>query len=610
MFRKGVFALCCCTAIVFPIAEVKAFWGTEKISPKAERAKKTLEGLDEVVEKSLKDFQIPGVAIGIVVDGSVIYAKGIGYRDYEKKLPITADTKFLIGSCTKAFTSFVIGCLVDEGSVSWDDRIVDLNSDFRLSDQYLTQKLTIRDLLAHRTPLPRHDFMWYNSDLTRQQVFHNLRYLDFDNNPNEQFHYNNLMYLAAAMAVEKAVNKNWEDLVTEKILTPLGMKHTGFSIADFQKASDMAFPYVERDDKVRRMKCRDFKLVGPGACIYSNVNDLCRWVQMQLKHGEWQQKALISSVTLKEMHSPQILATGYPETKEEQVRAYGLGWYVQSYLGHLNIMHDGALDGYTSVVSLLPHENVGIILLCNKNLTAWPRLLALEIFDRLLELPPSTWLQEGLESYLKNREIAKESQAKEELNRKKGTNPSHHLEDYAGEYEHPAYGRVKIECVDGALRALFHNFVFDLEHWHYDVFNVCKESDDMLIPFKNQKFTFRNNVNGDVSELIVPLELKAQDIVFQRKSEDSLCSAAYLRQFVGKYEIYGYCVHIKLTDKGLLAAIPGNTETEMEPIGVNYFSLKNYKGCWVCFRMNENNEVTEAELTTPYGVTYTGIKTE
>ncbi|MBF8263958.1 MAG: CubicO group peptidase, beta-lactamase class family [Parachlamydiales bacterium] len=610
MFRCGIFSFCICVAILTPIDDATAFWGSEKLSPKAERAKKTLEGFDTEIENSLRDFGIPGCVLGVIVDGHVVYLKGFGYRDNEKKLPATADTEYLIGSCTKAFTAFTIGCLVDEGYFGWDDRMVDLIPNFRLIDQYVSQKLTLRDLLAHRTPLPRHDFMWYNSDLTRQDVFDRMRYLDFDSNQAEFFHYSNITYMAVGMAAEKTANKSWEELVTEKVLLPLGMKHTGFSIAEMQKHSDFALPYMERDEKIKRMNFRDFHVIAPGGGMYSNVTDLCRWAQMQLKHGEWQKKALISSATLKEMHSPQTVATGYPESKEEQVRAYGLGWYVQSYLGILNVMHDGALDGFSSVISLLPSKDIAVVILCNMNLTAWPRYVVMDAFDRVLEIPRNNWLKEGKEFLVKTREIGKESREKEDLNRKKGTSPSHSLEDYTGEYEHPGYGTIKIDCVDGILQAHYNNFIFGLEHWHYDVFNIKTESEDTFVSLKNMKLTFRNNLSGNVDELIVPFEMKTKDLVFVHKQVDSLTAIAYLRQFVGKYEIYGYTVHIKLTDKGLVAIIPGNAESELDPMGINHFSIKNFKGCWVRFTMDDKNQVLEAQLTTPYGVTYTGKKAE
>jgi len=605
MFRSGIFFLCLCSVVLVPVREVKAFWGAEKISPKAERAKKVLEGFDEEVEASLRDYQIPGAVVGIVVDGYVVYTKAFGLRDREKKLPVTADTLFFIGSCTKAFTTFALGCLVDEGLVNWDDRMVDWLPDFRLSNQYVSQMLTIRDLLTHQTRLPRHDFMWYNSGLTREEVVHRLRYLNLATDSCDHFHYNNLMYLAIGMAMEKITNKRWEDIVSQRILTPLRMTHTGFSADEMRKSSDYALPYIEKEDGLKRMPFRDYSVIAPGGGMYSNVNDMCRWVQLNLKHGEWQQKSLISFATFKELQAPQVVVSGYPETKEEQVRAYGLGWYVQSYLGSLNVMHDGTFDGYMAFVSLLPQKDIGIVVLCNKNLTAWPRLVAMDAFDRIMEIPRNGWLKEGLLGLAKNKEMAQESQKKEAMNRKKGTMPSHPLDEYVGDYEHPGYGCMSIVNVDGALKGVYHQITFPLEHWHYDVFNICDQSEETMVSAKNLKVTFRNNLNGDIGELLVPLDVKSPDIVFVRKQSDSLSNTAYLRSFAGIYEIYSYTVEIVLRNQTLYAIIPGQPMYELIPIGKNEFSIKSFAGFSVRFVVDANNLVEEALLIQPYGIVYT-----
>jgi CubicO group peptidase (beta-lactamase class C family) len=605
MIRSAVFFLCVLSMFLFPVREAKAFWGSEKCSPKAERAKKVLDGVDELIQNSMRDYMIPGAAIGVVVDGTVVYVKGYGLRDLEKKIPVTTDTLFPVGSFTKAFTSFAVGCLIDEGLIGWDDRIVDWLPDFRLSDQYVSQILTLRDLLSHQTQLPRHDYVWYNSDLSRDDLFRRLRRLDLITDGYDRFHYNNLMYMVVGMVMEKAAHKPWEEIVSQKILNPLRMTHSGFSVSEMQKSSDYAFPYIEKDGKLKRMKFRDYSLIAPAGGMFSNVNDLCRWMQLNLKQGEWQQKSLISVATFKEMQSPQVVVGGYPESKEEQVRAYGLGWYVQSYLGVLNVMHDGVADGFISIISMLPQKNIGVVVLCNKNFNAWPRLVVMELFDRLLEMPQNDWLKEGLTGMAKNKEISLENQKKESLNRKKDTHPSHPLEEYAGEYEHPGYGRIVVECVDGALQVVFNHLTYRLEHWHYDVFNVCEESDDTFFSFKNTKFTFRNNLNGDVSELIVPLEMKSPDIIFSHKQADSLSNTAYLRSFSGIYEIYSYTVEIMLRNQTLYAVIPGQPMFELIPSGKNEFTIKSYAGFSVRFVMDANNQVEEVLLIQPYGIVYT-----
>jgi CubicO group peptidase (beta-lactamase class C family) len=606
MIRNLFFLLCIGMATFFP-GTSSAFWGFSKSSPKVERAKVVLEDVDKLIEQSIKNFLIPGVAVGIVVDGTVVYTKGFGFRDLEKKKCVTPDTLFPIGSVTKAFTAFSMGCLIDEGVMEWDDRVVDWLSEFRLSDESVSQKLTLRELLSHQTRLPRHDYMWYNGDLTREELFCRLRYLDMASDSYDRFHYNNLLYTVVGMAVEKAAHKKWEEVVTQKILNPMGMTHTGFSVADMQKSTDYALPYIERKGELKQMKFRDYSSIAPAGGMYSSVSDLCRWIQMQLSQGEWQKQPLLSLMNFKEMHSPQVIVSGCPESKEPQVRAYGLGWYIQSYQGALNIVHDGIADGFVSVVSLLPQKNIGIVVLSNKNFNPWSRLLVMDLFDRLLEIPRNEWLKDYFDGWKKNNELTAEDQSAELNDRKKNTTPSHSLEEYAGEYENPGYGRIEVQYANGKLQTLYNNFLYTLEHWHYDMFNVCEESDDALVSFRGNKLTFRTDSHGNVSELLVPFEKMSPDIVFLRKPVDLFSSADYLRAFTGVYEIYSYTVEIILRNNVLYAVIPGQSTFELTPTGKNEFSVKSYSGFSVRFSMNANNEVQEALLVLPYGMVYTGV---
>jgi len=215
-------------------------------TPKAQAAKNALEGLDALVENSLKEYEVPGLAIGIVVDGQVIYSKGFGYRDLEAKKPVTPDTLFSIGSCTKAFTSFLAGTLIDQGLLEWDTQVLDVLPTFRLYDEYATRHMTLRDLLTHQSGMPRHDYMWYNSKLNRSQLMERLRYLEPASQLRERFHYNNLMYLTAGYLMEELSGKSWETLVSERIFTPLGMKKSNFTIEDMQSSSNYACPYLQK----------------------------------------------------------------------------------------------------------------------------------------------------------------------------------------------------------------------------------------------------------------------------------------------------------------------------------------------------------------------------
>ncbi|MDP1608658.1 MAG: serine hydrolase [Chlamydiales bacterium] len=567
----------------------------------ASAARNRLEGFDILVENALKDYEVPGVAIGIVVDGQVIYSKGFGYRDLEAKKPITPDTLFAIGSCTKAFTSFLAGTLVDEGILDWDANVVDILPSFRLYDSYATQHMTIRDLLTHRSGMPRHDYMWYNSKLSRSELMQRLRYLEPASQLRERFHYNNLMYLAAGYLMEQLTQKSWETLVSERIFAPLEMTKSNFSVEEMQKSDDHASPYLQKNDQLIRMSLRDISVIGPAGSINSNVQEMTNWIKMQLDQGAYNKTPLINPATLQEMHSPQVVVSGTPEHKEAVLSTYGIGWGVLSYRGHYHVSHDGGDDGFVSVVTLLPNEKIGVVILSNKNLTTLPRFLCAEIIDRLLDLPPLNWYGEGLDSYLKTKTAQKQLQEQEYLSRKKNTTPSHPLQDYVGQFEHPGYGLVDITSVNGQLNLTFNHITSTLNHWHYDMFVVSEESEDLYFSRIGTKITFQMNDHGEIETIAIPFEPGTGDILFKKKPSNQFESTAYLQRFTGFYQFYDMTIQIAIKGHNLVAIIPGQPLFELLPHTENTFTVKSKTGYTVRFTLDENQAVQELLLIQPYG---------
>ncbi len=582
------------------------FWGSS-LSAKAERARTVLEGLDLTIEKALKDFNIPGLSVGIVVDGHTVWLKGYGFRDLEHRIPTTPHTLYAIGSCTKAFTTFALGKLVEQGKLEWDTTVIDVLPDFRLWDQYATQNLTIRDLISHRSGIPRHDFMWYNSTHSRQELLKRFRYLEPTCNLRERYNYGNLTYLTAGLVMERLEGKTWEEIISEKILHPLGMKETNFSIQDMQNSGDFALPYLERKGVLKKIPFRDFYNVGPAACMNSSVSDMASWMKMLLAQGTYDSHSLISPALIQEMFAAQVIVSGYPENKDAHFNAYGLGWCIHSYRGHYYISHDGGPDGFTSVVSLLPYDNIGVVVMSNKNLINFPRYLSLEIVDRLLELPAREWLKEGLEQWNNAQKTETEEKQSEDLQCKKGTHPSHPLEDYEGKYEHPGYGIVEVTLNDGKLDVVFNGIPCHLEHWHYDVFSIADDTEDLLISRKGMKFTFQSNLNGEIDELSIPFEPKSSPISFRKKMGEKFANTSYLRQYLGAFEIYNLTVEFTLRGNELIAIIPGQPIYELTPVTENEFSVKSMLEYLIRFVKDASGEITEVLLVSPYGA-YTATR--
>ena len=251
---------------------------------------KTLKGLDQTVEQILKDWNVPGCGIGIVIKDKLVFARGYGYRDLEKRLPVTPNTLFQIASNTKLFTATAVGFLVEEGKIDWDKPIKTYVPQIQFYNDELNSSVTIRDMLSHRTGISRHDAIWVRSDFTRQELFDRIKYLE----PSIPFRsgalYNNLMYVAAGQSVEYLSGKTWEAFVQEKIFTPLEMSHSMFMTEDMLKQPDFMTPYYEKRDTTILLKSLFYTQnqgLGPAGAIISSIDDLSKWVIAQINGGKF-----------------------------------------------------------------------------------------------------------------------------------------------------------------------------------------------------------------------------------------------------------------------------------------------------------------------------------
>ncbi|MEN3335272.1 MAG: hypothetical protein V7641_4637 [Blastocatellia bacterium] len=368
-----------------------------KASPAA-TAQEALKGFDEVVTEAMKKFDVPGMAIAIIKDKEVIYSKGFGYRDVEKQLPVTSDTLFAIGSSTKAFTTFVLGTLVDEGKIEWDKPVRNYIPWFKLYDTGASERLTPRDLVTHRSGLPRHDLVWYNNyDASRKWLVERLPYLEPSADLREKFQYNNLMFLTAGYLTEVVTGKTWEEAVRERILLPLGMTHTNFSVADSQKEADAALGYrlPLKEKKLEKMPFRPITNMGPAGSINSSVNDMSHWVIAHLNGGKYGDKRIANAATVEDMHLAHMTTgatIGRPDVSPDD---YGMGWFVNTYRGHRRVQHGGNIDGFSANVALFPQDGVGVVVLTNLNGTPLRDLIVNVIADRLMKIEPVDWIAQA-----------------------------------------------------------------------------------------------------------------------------------------------------------------------------------------------------------------------
>ncbi|MBD3236451.1 MAG: serine hydrolase, partial [Candidatus Eisenbacteria bacterium] len=280
---------------------------------------------------ALEEWETPGLGIGVVVGDEVVLAEGYGHRDLEQELPVTARTLFAIGSSTKAFTCFTLATLAEEGLLSWDDPVAEHIPDFQMYDEYVTAHLTPRDMVTHRSGLPRHDLVWYNnSEVTRAELLHRLRHLEPNRELREAWQYNNLMYLTAGYLTELLTGQTWEEAVQARILDPLGMTRSNFSVHDSQESDDFSWPHLEDDDEIRQIDFRPIDVMGPAGSINSCVEEMNRWMMVNLRGGRFGEQTLLSAAAVRELHTPQMVMPQTPDSPDESHLSYAMGWTVRT----------------------------------------------------------------------------------------------------------------------------------------------------------------------------------------------------------------------------------------------------------------------------------------
>lgn len=569
-----------------------------------------LDGFDAFVEQALKDWKVPGAAVAVVKGDKVILLKGYGFRDAEKRLPVTGQTLFAIGSITKSFTVTTLGMLMDEGKVDWDEPVRNVLPKFKMFDPVLTEQMTVRDLITHRSGLPRHDLVWYTSDFPREDLVRRLQYLEPNKPLRSTFQYNNLMFMTAGYIAGQLNGTSWEAAVKARIFGPLGMTGTNFSELATQNSTDFAQPYRKGNDlkaNVQRIpfdaQCPDTCALGPAGEINSNITDLSKYVLFHMNHGAVDGKHLLSENNSIQMQVPQMSIQGAPAFPEFGEDSYGMGFFISTYRGHKKVEHGGNIDGFSAELGFLPGEQIGVVVLTNLDGTPLPDIIAYNMLDRMLDLDQVPWSKRFLEMEQHGKQAEQEAKDKGFVVRKTGTHPSHDLKQYLGEYQNPGYGIVTIAQDGDRFKLTLNQVNRSLEHYHYDVFQVPDSPHD---DFAKLKVMFRSDMNGDISSLSMPLETNVQDIVFTRMPDKQLTERAFVEPFTDQYELPGAPVPLTISLRGdhtLVANVPGQPDLELVPKRGTTFDLKDLAGFSIEFKKDTTGKVTEAVLSQPDTVT-------
>jgi CubicO group peptidase (beta-lactamase class C family) len=440
-----------------------------------QKVKAALPELEKLAQQILKKTGVPGLAVAVVYKDRVVYLKGFGVRQAGKDEPVDADTVFQLASVSKPIASTILAILVSLGLIDWDERVIDLDPDFRLYDPWVTREVTLRDLLCHRSGLPDHGGdLLEDLGYSRAQVLHRLRYLKPASSFRSRYAYTNFGYTAATVAAARTTRKSWEDLAADKLYRPLGMKSTSSRFADYAAARNRALLHVRVEGKWVARYVRDPDAQSPAGGVSSTARDLAQWMRLQLAGGKFDGKQLIAARALGETHRPQIISSPPGNPATDRAGFYGLGWNVNyDDQGRVRLGHSGGFDlGAATVVTLLPSEGLGIAVLTNASPIGVPETISASFFDLVLHgKVQKDWgkaFQQAFEA------LNKPAYGTAVDYRKPPARPSPPLppEAYVGTYGNAYYGAIEVREKGGALllRMGPKKTAFPLRHWDRDVF--------------------------------------------------------------------------------------------------------------------------------------------
>lgn len=355
--------------------------------------------IDATVARAMQAFQVPGMAVAIVANGNLVFAKGYGVREVGRAGRVDADTLFQIGSNTKAMTAAALAILVDEGKLHWDDKVSDHLPQFQMYDPYVTREFTVRDLLTHRSGLGEGagDLMFFPAtDLSRDEIIHGLRYLKPTSSFRDRFDYDNLLYMVAGQLIPAVTGQSWENFVTRRVLEPLGMSGCAANYDRIPNRSNVAAPHVVVDGKLQAVPVMDLKVIGPAGAINCSVAGMSKWLETQLAGGVTPGGGHLFSAEraaeMWEVVTPSPLSPLLGPLYETHLSGYGLGWNLSDAHGRLRVHHTGGVLGTVTWVSMIPELHLGVLVFTNQQNGAAMESVGGQILDAYLGVKPRDWV--------------------------------------------------------------------------------------------------------------------------------------------------------------------------------------------------------------------------
>lgn len=567
------------------------------LTTNAQKTDKRLTGLDTMINRILKEWNVPGVSVAVVEKNNILLTKGFGYKDYERQTPVTENTQFAIGSCTKAFTASLVGFALKEKGIDLDAPVHSYFPALQFLDPNLTSHVSLRDMLSHRTGLPRHDYSWYSgSAISRDSLVHNIRFLEASAPLRQDFQYNNYMYMAIGSLLEKLYGKSWEELIEERLFSTLAMKHSSSGLVGVE--GDFSYGYVYKNGAIQKVDflTNDMKGIAPAGGISSTAKDMANWLLMWTNQGRFEGKEIISPNFYQQAISSQMVASANlpnPKMPDYYFFNYGLGWYVANYRGHYGVGHGGNINGFSSFVSFLPSDSIGIYVSANQNNSHVPRILMNLIIDRMVGASYRDW-----NAILKQPATSKDVSAK---NNSSITPASHPLQHYNGTYKNNGYGKITILAEQGVLKGTFNRWKLNIKHHNYNHFTFLVDA-PVFDGSEAMHGEFKVAADGTITALSLPYEDGIKPIEFKKEITVMTFAKEELKKYEGSFAFSGLVFKTYIDAGGVLKAIvPGQPEYEMVPIKEHVFNLKGLNGFSARFEVDQKGDVVVCNLIQPNG---------
>lgn len=420
-----------------------------------------LDSLDAYFQQSMTDWEVPGMAIGIVRNDSLIFAKGYGLTNIKKKKRVNAQTIFPIASNTKAFTAAAIAILVDQKKINWDTKVISILPYFQMYNEYVTEHFTIADLLSHHSGLVTFsgDLLWYGTNYSREEVVKKLYMLKPQSEFRTSFGYSNILYIAAGEVIAKVSGQSYDDFLKTHFFQPLGMNSTYTSINDLKELENVCTPHNKVNDDVFPIELLNWDNIGGAGVINSNVEDMSQWIKLQLNRGAWNDSVIFSKAQSREMWTPHTnfkVSEGYQRLwPTTHFRSYGMGWSLSDYHGKMIVNHSGGYDGVITFTCLVPEENLGFVILTNSNSSLY-NAMSYRILDHFLAQDTVDWSAIFLPYQQRGDKRERISQKENALP------PSLDLIAYQGLYKSELYGNALITVKGKKMKInLLHTAIYE-----------------------------------------------------------------------------------------------------------------------------------------------------